>query len=133
MSYCTKQDLLDRRWDKELIQLTDKVTPRAGIIDEVALQQAIDDATETINSYIAKYLPLPADYTGLVRIACDLTRYFLYDNKTTDQVQSRYDAAIRFLEKVANGSIALIQDSNSTAIAQPVTIEMTASPRVFNR
>lgn len=133
MSYCIKQDLLDRDWEKELIQLTDKTTPRAGVINDVVLQQAIDDADETINGYISRYLPLPVGYVGLVRIACDLTRYFLYDNKATEQVTKRYDAAIRYLEKVANGSIALIQASDNSPLNPTVTVEMTATPRLFNR
>jgi phage gp36-like protein len=131
--YCTKQDLLDRGWEKELIQLTDKATPRAGVIDEVALQQAIDDATDTINSYIAKYLPLPVDYVGMVRIGCDIARYMLYDNKATEQVTARYEQAIRYLEKVANGSVSLMQAITAAPISQPVMIEMTASPRLFGR
>lgn len=129
--YCTKQDLLDRGWEAELIQLTKK-TGVVGI-DDTALQQAIDDATADINKYIGKFLPLPVGYDGLLRIACDLTRYFLYDKKATDQVQTRYDAAIRFLEKVAKGDISLGVDSNNQPLPEGGLAEIESSPRLFGR
>ena len=129
--YCTKQDLLDRGWETELIQRTAK--NGTTVLDEVVLQQAIDDATADIDRYLAKLLPLPVGYVGLLRIACDFTRYFLYDNKATEQVQTRYEAGVRFLEKVARGDILLGVDSNNEPIAAGGLATLTAAPRLFGR
>jgi phage gp36-like protein len=131
MSYCTVQDLLARGWETELIQLTDK--QGVGVVDTVAVEQAIADATATIDSYISRFLPLPVGYKGMVRIACDLSRYFLYDNRVTEQVQSRYDAAIRYLEKVAKGEILLGVDGNDEPVNTPGMAAFESSPRLFGR
>jgi phage gp36-like protein len=39
MAYCTLQDLIDRGWEDELLQLTDLV--EAGAVDSVAVDRAI--------------------------------------------------------------------------------------------
>ena len=129
--YCTKQDLLDRGWEAELIQLTKKTGVEG--IDDTTLQQAIDDATADINKYIGKFLPLPVGYDGVLRIACDLTRYFLYDKKPTEQVQTRYDSAIRFLEKAAKGETSLGIDSNNQPLPEGGLAQMDAPSRLFGR
>ena len=42
MSYCTRQNLIDRFGEPELIQLTD--LDNLGVIDDTVLNQAISDA-----------------------------------------------------------------------------------------
>ena len=133
MAYCTKDDMLDRGWEKELIQLTDKAVPRTGEIDDTALTQSIDDATETINGYIGKYLPLPAGYTGLVLIACDIARYLLYDNKATEQVIERYNRAISYLKMVAKGEIQLVNEDTGEAQTVDFSLEFESTTRIFKR
>jgi phage gp36-like protein len=115
MTYATKQNLIDRFGSDELIQRTDRAN--TGSINDAVINQALSDADNTINSYITAYLPLSTVPSGLVRIACDIARYYLYDDAIPEAVEKRYDDAISYLASVGKGQIALIADS----VQQPVT------------
>ena len=103
--YCTKADLLNRFREYELIRLTDD--------DDDVLNQAINDATAEIDSYlIGRYvIPLENPTADIIHKACDLTLFYLHSNRgeidRESQIQRRYDAVIRFLEQVAKGMIQL--------------------------
>lgn len=110
--YCTTQDLIDRFGEDELIQLTAEVDSLGGFSgsgNQVQIDRAIADAAATIDSYLAGRYPLPLDQIPPVlnRHACDMVRYFLQDRSPLEEVTNRYNAAIRFLEKVASGAITL--------------------------
>jgi len=107
MTYCVKQDLIDRYGQEELIQLTDRAN--AGVIDDTVLDQAIADADSLIDGYLAsRYsLPLSDVPVSLVRVAAALTRYFLYTEAATDQVEKAHDQAIAWLKDVARGTVNL--------------------------
>lgn len=113
--YCNKQDMLDRFGAEELVQLTDE--HHTGDIDDVIVQRAIDDAAAEIDGYLAtRYqLPLASVPPGLVRIACDMARYYLYSAHAPDSIKDRYDDAVRFLRAVAGGTITLVRDTGATA------------------
>ena len=49
----------------------------------------------------------------LTRIACELARYYLYDDQFTETVKQRYDANIKFLIGVASGDVKLGVDAES--------------------
>jgi phage gp36-like protein len=109
--YCSKTDILTRFEESEIISLTDSLG--FGVIDDAVLQQAIDDATAEIDSYlIGRYsLPFTNAPADLVRKACDLTRFNLYVNRglsdKDSQVERNYERIIRFLEQVSKGTISL--------------------------
>ena len=114
-TYCTSQDLIDRYGEEELIQLTDRTG--TGAIDQSVLDQAIADAAAEIDAHLAfRYeLPLTEVPAALTRIACEITRYQLYDDAPLDAVKDRYDNALRFLRSVAKGEIRLVQQSGAPA------------------
>lgn len=133
MPYCTLQDLLDRGYEQELLQRCD---PNAlGVIDEVIVSRAIDDATADIDGYLAgRYnLPLTVEIATLKQKACDMTRFYLQEKPPLD-MQKRYDAVIRYLEQVAKGAIRLPIASESV-IAEVISNEavMTSGINVFSR
>ena len=132
MSYCTKQDLIARGWELELIQLTDRND--TNDIDDVILQQAIEDATNDINSYLQGHysLPLVTIPAVLTRLACDLTRYYLFDTSVTEQVDKRYKAVIRYLERVAKGTIVLPIDNGEVQAYENVVL-MESAGKQFGR
>lgn len=105
MPYCTQTDLIDRFGETEITQLSD----RAGLgdLDSTVIDQAIADADAEINGYLSgRYaVPLASVPPVLVRIACDITRYWLFGQDVTVLVKDRYDQAISYLVKVANGTI----------------------------
>lgn len=138
MAYCTKQDLIDRFGEAELIQLTDRPDPATGattgaIVDSV-LNQAIADADAEINGYLAKYtLPLATVPTVLVRSACDLARYFLMDDAATAQATKRYEAVLKFLREVGKGAISLGVDASGNKPTPNDGAVMESGGRVFGR
>lgn len=109
MSYAVKQDLIDRFHAGELIQITNPEDPTAVAINDVVLDGALADAAAEIDGFLmGRYtLPLVTVPTALRRIACDIARYHLYDDRATEQVQKRYDDAVRFLRDVSKGDINL--------------------------
>lgn len=133
MSYCTRQNLIDRFGEPELIQLTDR--NGLGIIDDAVLDQAIADADAEIDGWIAgRYaLPLATVPPALVRVACDITRYRLYDQAVPDTIKMRYDDVVRFLTKLGEGKITLGLDNTQAEITQPQSPMMESGGSAFGR
>lgn len=135
MPYAVKQNMIDRFSQAEIVQLTDRAVPPTGLINDAVLDQALADAEDTINGYLqGRYnLPLANTPQMLTRVACDLARYYLYDNHATEEVRRRHDADVKFLTDVAAGKIQLGLD----AAAQPVTPssgpEVSAPEREFTK
>ncbi len=134
MSYCTKQNLIDRYGEDELIQRTDRAG--LGVIDDTVLDRCIADADGEIDGYLSpKYgAPLAVVPKVIERIACAITRYYLYDDSVTDQVAALYKDAIAFLKGVANGTVSIGIDAVG---AEPVksgdTVQMDSGGRIFGR
>ncbi|MDR2711086.1 MAG: DUF1320 domain-containing protein [Burkholderiales bacterium] len=108
MTYCTRDDLIQAFGEHELIKLTDHA--RTGAIDDAVLDRAIADAEGEIDGYISKRYGQTlagVNLPNLTRIACDITRYRLYDDATIDTVRQRYEDAIVFLKDVAAGRASL--------------------------
>lgn len=133
MTYATATDLMTR-FGADIVQRVDRGIPRlvtfelmtvaaAGgdltgyTADEqarvaaglVVVQRALQDADDTINSYInSKYkLPLSAVPAVLQRVACELARFYLYDDQVTDPVKERQAANVKWLEGVSTGKNSL--------------------------
>lgn len=137
MPYITQQNLIDRFGAAEIIQLTDRpdrADPQnAGSIDVSVLNQAIADADAEINSYLTAYpLPLAVVPANLLRIACDVTRYYLYEDQMIEQVQKRYENALAWLKLVAAGKVALPPDALGN-VPTPATddVDYVAAESVF--
>lgn len=107
MSYATLADLVARYGEDELVSLTD--VNRSGAINVGVLNQAISDADSEIDSYVAVRfsLPLATVPKELTRVACDIARYRLYDDRAPDEIRKRYEDAVKWLAAVANGSRSL--------------------------
>jgi len=135
MSYATQADMTDRFGTDELIQLTDKGTPPTGTINTAVLDKSLADADATINSYLeSRYtLPLSPVPQVLSRIACDIARYFLYDERATEQVRKRYEDALRYLRDVAEERIQLGVQPPQEAPASSGGPQVTAGVSTFSR
>lgn len=129
MTYATQQNMIDRFEEKELIDLTDRTN--LGVINTVVLGQALADADAKIDGYLSSryVLPLNPIPTSLVRIACDLARYFMYDNHATEEVRNRYKDAEKFLISLGKGEITLGPDPSGTQVSG--SPEVSAPPRIF--
>lgn len=89
MTYATQDDMVKRFGETELAQRTNRVD--GSSIDAVVLTRAIGDAEAEINGYLAvRYqLPLAELPSVLVRVACDIARYHLYDDGVPETVRTR--------------------------------------------
>lgn len=133
MGYATKQNLIDRFGQEELIQLTDRAN--AGAIDDTVLNQAIADADAEIEGYLpGRYtLPLASVPPVLTRIACDVARYHLYDDHATEQVRTRYEDARKLLEGIASGKVQLGLPASAGAAPVAGAPAVSAPAREFTK
>ncbi|WP_287906518.1 DUF1320 domain-containing protein [Acinetobacter sp.] len=99
--YATEEDMIKR--------FGNEVETLKSMLPEGAIAEALQDATEEIDSYVAvKYtLPLPSIPSTLQRIACNIARYRLYFQQPTDEVENRYKAEIDYLKRIADGKAML--------------------------
>lgn len=125
MNYATVADLVARFGELELVQLTDLENIPPSVIDVARVDTKIGDACAFIDGYVGQVyrLPLagcakPVTVPGaspdtvappvLVRITCDLARYYLHDDLAPEnEVYRRYKAAVRELEAIAAGGAQL--------------------------
>ncbi len=130
MAYATKQDMIDRFGEAELIELTDD----DGLaIDDVEVDTALSDASELIDSILGVRYVLPlAPVPGiLVTYTCDIARYELHDELPGEHVTAKRDFAIQMLKDIAqgksgfgpNGPAALDPDTGAGSSAGEGTID----------
>lgn len=128
MTYATQTDLTDRFGAVELAQLTDRASGQ--VIDTAVLDRALADADAEIDSYLAtRYaLPLASTPVVLVRLAADMARYRLFDDRVTESVRVRYQDAVSLLKRLASGEVRLdgaatqpaaASDSSGIAVRSP--------------
>jgi phage gp36-like protein len=100
--YCTEADLIARGWGEEVAGLSDKTGEMGGDVNEAILNQAIADASAKIDSYLVGLIAIPIATPSpyVVRCACDMTRFYLYDIGVIPNVRLAYEEAIAFFEQV---------------------------------
>jgi phage gp36-like protein len=131
MPYATQADLEARFGVDELTQLTDRVN--AGVPDAAIVARALADSDAEIDGYLAsRYaLPLATVPPVLARIACDIARYRLWEDRASEEVRRRYEDARRLLESIARGQVSL---GLPAANAAPALAEVSlGNPRVMSR
>lgn len=122
MRYASLTDMTARYGERELIQLTD---PDNAAIDVARVELKLDDAQAVVDASVGRVyrLPLrgclkPATVPGaeptyevppqLKRIACDLARYYLYDDAAPEEeIYRRFKAAKAELDAIAAGGTVL--------------------------
>jgi phage gp36-like protein len=124
MAYATKQDLVTRFGEAELVSLTDRTG--SGHVDDAVVARALADAGAKIDSYLrGRYtLPLAVVPRDLLAPACDIARFQLYSDRPTDTVRERFEDAIAWLKDVAAGRVNL----TTSEADEPARVE--TSPRV---
>ena len=132
MLYCSKQGLIDRYSEDELIQLTDR--DNFGIINDEVLNRAIEDASTEMDAYLSRF-NFTADTLpkSLKPLACDITRYRLYDDAPTDHITDRYNNAIKFLKSVNKGENTIGTNSQDNEVSTTDLPEMLSGGSVFSR
>lgn len=159
MPYATATELLARFDAEEIAQRADRSIPRqvtaamlvtaaAGgdmsgyTADEQAatavalglINGALADSGSEIDGYVATRYAVPLNPVPAVikRLACDLARYFLYDDQVTETIQKRRDGAVGVLRDIGAGRASLGDPAGPTP-PQGGTVEMTSAPAVWRR
>lgn len=128
MTYATQTDLIERFGELELAQRTNRVD--GATIDAVVLGRALADADAEIDSYLATRYTLPLSSTPPVvnRLACDITRYRLFDDGVPETVRVRYQDAVSVLKRLASGDM-LLEGMAAAAVAGVDTAYFSFAPR----
>lgn len=137
MTYVTKQQLIDRFGERELIQLTDRTNKPATTIDDTVVTGAITDAQALADGYLGKVYALPLAVTPpvLTRISADIARYYLH-GKSADKdgpVHRAYLEATSWLKDVSRGLVQIDADGVAPAAAGGGSIRAKPADRVFTR
>ena len=115
------------QWLTDEIEVADATLAR--------IEDALVDADETIDAYLAGRYTLPLSNPARVLTAydCDLALYRLYGRHEDDGIKRRHTDAIRFLEKVASGVISLgVSDQGKEVTDTDHEILSAAPERIFS-
>ena len=132
MPYCTKADLIERFGEAELLAIARDESGMA--IDTAVVERACEDASGEIDGYVsAAGYPVPLSPVPRIvtSYACDIARYRLYDEQALEQVQKRYDAAVKFLRMVSRGEVRL-GISTGQGSSSAGSVQMNPGRQVFN-
>ena len=126
--YATKDDLLDRFGEDELYITFDRVG--GGVLDQAAIDQALGDADEEINAYLAARYSLPLTSTPqvLVRLAGQIAMYHgSIGTAMTDEKRRRYEDAVRMLTKISRGDVSLgLAAAEEPANREQITVQSSS-------
>ncbi len=141
MSYANLSDLRERLGDRAYVQLTDDTG--SGVADDGLAAEALRGAEGEMNSYLARRYAVPVqvadepDVAALLKaVALDLAEYRLYGRRPSvpDHVRMNRDAAIRWLQLVADGHTILpARREPAGNPATGIAGEISGSPRVLTR
>ena len=132
VAYAVLQDLIDRYGASELTALTDRAG--TGSPDPTVTGTALDDATMTIDSFLAgRYLlPLQTVPPVVTLWCCNIARFLLWKDQASDAVTTLYKAAISSLILVQAGKMTL--EANAIEVPENgETIVVEGAPRQFDR
>lgn len=137
MTYIDKQGLIDRGWERKLIQLTDRLNKPATTIDDTTVARYIADAESMIDGYLGKRynLPLGDVPKSLTKVAADLAMYFLHGD-TADKdspVAQAYRDALKWLDQVAKGLVVIESAGVVPEAAGGGQVKTSEPNRVFTR
>lgn len=134
MPYCTLDELIAAFGEQEIRQLSDRARPPMGAVNVDVVDQAITDADAEINMYLEGrgLLPLKSVPVTLRRMACDIARYYLYQNPKDDSAATRrYKDRLRQLEGVAKGTLSLGLDEAGKVQEPEMSVEFTPGRNMF--
>ena len=112
MAYVDEAGYAQRYTQREL----DQVLATNGDAS-LAFVRAVDDASETVDSYLAAIpgrtfaLPLTVPPARIVGVTADLARYELWAQRASEEVRNRRDQAIDYLKDLVKGDAVLIVDT----------------------
>lgn len=134
MAYANSENIIKRYGEEEVIELTDMSA--TGEVDEDVLNEALTDAHDLINSYVGKRhkLPLTTVPSLLVRLNCELARYYLYQKSSVpDEIQKSYDACLKTLSDISKGVIWLGEELDDKPKPADDVVFISGNDEMFSK
>ena len=121
--YADRSDLVLRYGEIEISQLERALTANESV------NSYIEDASDIADGYIGVIYDVPLTHPpkNLKIYICDIARFLLWRSKASDQVRQRYEDAIGFLKRVADGKATLlIQNTETQEVTKPKKVRASA-------
>jgi len=135
MAYAVKQDIDDRYDDIIYPMIPDPDDPDQEIIDENSVNNALSDAAAEIDLYLCVKHNMPLTQTPplLVRLSVDIALYRMTRDAVgnSEERRQRYEDAVKTLERIAAGAMALGIEETEETPSGGVVIE--GPGRLFSR
>ncbi len=135
--YVTPATLVATFGEPEMVELTDRDTPRANVVNNAVAQLACDRAIAEVNAALAgRYtLPLATVPDLLPFLAQDLAFFYLWQVEPPTLVKTRFDAARATLSDLATGRRSLGPDVTGANVTPPIQNLPAFSPseKAFSR
>lgn len=97
---------------------------------EKTVNSALLNATDKINSYLSTRYHTPVGSSNILTVmACNITRYCLWTQNPINEVKTRYDDDLKFLEDVSNGKANLVGAKLLNASELAIQKPKRASPK----
>ena len=111
MHYCDIDGILATLSERELINLTNDITPASEVNMEI-FNTCAEFADELINASLRNKYGLPLSFVPLLveSLARDITAYRLYSRrpiKMPEQIKENYENSLNILSKLQKGTIVL--------------------------
>lgn len=134
MTFAARSDMILSFGERQLVELTDRAEPPAGLIDDQVLGEALGYADSIIDGYLSERyrLPLAGQHLMLKGIAQDITWWRLYREPTED-VRKRYEAAIATLKQISSGVIRLPDEAGGEPQGRDDVVHIESQTRLFRR
>lgn len=133
MSYATQAELEDRYGERMLIQLTDRATPPAGVVDAALVAAQLANTDAVIDGYLlGRYaLPLAEVPPLLADLAQAITIYKLHPYAADPKIEQDYKDAVAMLGRVAKGEVRLPVDGVEPEGSGAAGVEVVDRDRPF--
>lgn len=109
MPYATQADMEANFSVADLISLTDRDEPAAGVVDTTVLEAALASASRIMDGYFSRKYTTPLATPSLdVVIRCvHIAYYLLHRDSAPDKVMRDYNTALAWLRDVSDGRVRL--------------------------
>lgn len=133
--YATVQDAIDTMGEDELIRLTDVDAAPTGTVVQTRVQRALDDASGLVDGYLAgRYTTPLATVPQIIKVhTLGVARYLLQRINPDERAKTDFEAAVRYLEKVSSGQIALFASNAPVAASGGGAVLFSAGSKVWGR
>lgn len=134
MAYADTDRMVEVFGLDEMLQLTDAEQETLTEPDAVKIRTALDDASALIDGFVRRRYSLPLNPTPalLVRVCCDIARFYLYRDRPTDTVKDAYRQGLDLLKQISAGTYQLSDQTGQEPQSAGEAVLIGAEGRIFN-